>query len=54
MVQPSSFEIELVYALAANDRLSDALDVVKRHDAVPMEAGVAIAQCLDLLPVAVI
>lgn len=43
------FEIELVYALAANDRLSDALEVVKRHDAVPMEAGVAIAQCLEFL-----
>ena len=43
------FEIELVYALAANDRLSDALEAVKAHDAVPMEAGVAIAQCLEFL-----
>ncbi|MBA3254346.1 MAG: AAA family ATPase [Burkholderiaceae bacterium] len=43
------FEVELVYALAANERLADALTLIKQHDAVPIEAGFAIAHCLQFL-----
>ena len=43
------FDVELVYALAANGRLTDALKLIKQHDAVPIEAGMAIADCLEFL-----
>ncbi|HVG05732.1 MAG TPA: hypothetical protein VM937_12415, partial [Burkholderiaceae bacterium] len=43
------FEVELVYALAANNRLSDALDLIRKCDASPPETGNAIAHCLEFL-----
>lgn len=43
------FEIELVYALAANDRLSEAVEIVGRQEYEPREVRLAMEQCLRFL-----
>lgn len=43
------YEVELVYALAANERLTDALALIRRQESLPPQAGVAIAHCLEFL-----
>ena len=43
------FEIELVYALAANDRLSEAIEIVSRQDYEPREVRRAMELCLRFL-----
>ena len=45
-----AFEMELVYALAANERLSDALDLVCRMEFEPREIRPAVECCLRYLP----
>ena len=44
-----AFEMELVYALAANDRLSDALTLVSRMEVEPRELRAAVECCLRYL-----
>jgi LuxR family transcriptional regulator, maltose regulon positive regulatory protein len=44
-----AFEMELVYALAANERLADALELVNRMDVEPREARSAVECCLRYL-----
>ena len=44
-----AFEIELVYALAANARLSEAIDLVSSLEVEPREARLAIEHCLRFL-----
>lgn len=43
------FEIELVYALAANDRLSEAIEIVSRQEYEPREVRLAMEHCLRFL-----
>lgn len=43
------FEIELVYALAANDQVAEALAIVSRHEYEPREARHAMEHCLRYL-----
>ena len=44
-----AFEMELVYALAANERLSDAIDLVSRVELDPVEIRSAVVCCLRFL-----
>lgn len=44
-----TFELELVYALAANDRLAEAVDLVSHREFVPREVGPAVEYCLRFL-----
>ncbi len=43
------FEIDLTYALAANDRLVEAVELVRRLDVEPREGLIAIENCLCFL-----
>ncbi len=43
------FEIELVYALAANDRLTEAIEIVSRQKYEPREVRLAMEHCLRSL-----
>lgn len=43
------FEIELVYALAANDRLAEAIDLVSQKGFEPHDARLAVEHCLRFL-----
>jgi LuxR family maltose regulon positive regulatory protein len=44
-----AFDIELVYALAANDRLADAIELIRVHDYEPHQTRLAIEHCLRFL-----
>jgi len=44
-----AFDIELVYALAANERLVEALDLIRQHDFEPHQVRLAIECCLRFL-----
>ncbi|MEP6609199.1 MAG: BTAD domain-containing putative transcriptional regulator [Burkholderiaceae bacterium] len=43
------FEMEHVYALAANDRLADAVELISRQEFEPPEARLAVEYCLRFL-----
>ena len=43
------YEVELVYALTANNRLTDALTLIRRQESLPPQIGIAIAHCLEFL-----
>ncbi len=44
-----AFEMELVYALAANERLADAADLISRMEFEPREARSAVESCVRFL-----
>ena len=44
-----TFEMELVYALAANDRFADAIELLRSKDFEPREARLAVEHCLSFL-----
>lgn len=43
------FDFDLVYALAANDRLAEAIDLVSRQEFEPREIRIAVENCLRFL-----